>query len=395
MRTKCVRAAWSFALCLSVALTACDDENNENDGPVVPPPVDESIDLTASEAYANCFIVTEADEYRFATRKVDGSDVEGIVSVDWLWSTKNAAGNPLVSEVSYKDCIVHFTSDGTEGNTVLAAFDAKGEVIWSWHLWMTDQPELFAYDEGGELMDRNLGATSALEADGAASFGLLYQWGRKDPFVGAKELGKDAPIGGASETAAFGTQTAAYEKNTIDQTAYAFDVIGNDDNTITDCVAYAVQHPTTFIKYVVSVGNSGVSTWFNSDLSNFSDLWGAVSGRKSVYDPCPAGYKVPVDSAEAWGGFAKADVTSSAGSFGVTLNEAFYPCSGWRDVSGMLKQVGTYAKAASATAPTNQANILQIMYYKATAAATTYTTMFSNSGKSFIAGGIPVRCVKE
>ena len=53
MRTKCVRAAWSFALCLSVALTACDDENNENDGPVVPPPVDESIDLTASEAYAN------------------------------------------------------------------------------------------------------------------------------------------------------------------------------------------------------------------------------------------------------------------------------------------------------------------------------------------------------
>lgn len=93
MRTKCVRAAWSFALCLSVALTACDDENNENDGPVVPPPVDESIDLTASEAYANCFIVTEADEYRFATRKVDGSDVEGIVSVDWLWSTKNAAGN--------------------------------------------------------------------------------------------------------------------------------------------------------------------------------------------------------------------------------------------------------------------------------------------------------------
>lgn len=47
-------------------------------------PVDESIDLTASEAYANCFIVTEADEYRFATRKVDGSDVEGIVSVDWL-----------------------------------------------------------------------------------------------------------------------------------------------------------------------------------------------------------------------------------------------------------------------------------------------------------------------
>jgi len=287
--------------------------------------------------------------------------------------------------------------DRVVGGHYMTQLDALQQENFTLHQQLAQSADAPAEKEaaaGCTILDRNLGATSVTPGD-VSSYGLYYQWGRKDPFVGAKELGKDAPIGGASETAAFGTQTAAYEKNTIDQTAYAFDVIGNDDNTITDCVAYAVQHPTTFIKYVVSVGNSGVSTWFNSDLSNFSDLWGAVSGRKSVYDPCPAGYKVPVDSAEAWGGFAKADVTSSAGSFGVTLNEAFYPCSGWRDVSGMLKQVGTYAKAASATAPTNQANILQIMYYKATAAATTYTTMFSNSGKSFIAGGIPVRCVKE
>ena len=353
----------------STAEAACDWLWQDETGVVSNVGFDElpgAVDLGAA---ANCFIVSAPGNYKFKAVKGDGSAVDGV------------------------DGYVYFTAGAAKGNAVIAAL-VNRQVAWSWHIWRTDAPAEKEAAAGCTILDRNLGATSVTPGD-VSSYGLYYQWGRKDPFVGAKELGKDAPIGGASETAAFGTQTAAYEKNTIDQTAYAFDVIGNDDNTITDCVAYAVQHPTTFIKYVVSVGNSGVSTWFNSDLSNFSDLWGAVSGRKSVYDPCPAGYKVPVDSAEAWGGFAKADVTSSAGSFGVTLNEAFYPCSGWRDVSGMLKQVGTYAKAASATAPTNQANILQIMYYKATAAATTYTTMFSNSGKSFIAGGIPVRCVKE
>lgn len=33
-------------------------------------------------------------------------------------------------------------------------------------------------------MDRNLGAKNAKKYD-AGSLGLLYQWGRKDPFVGA------------------------------------------------------------------------------------------------------------------------------------------------------------------------------------------------------------------
>ena len=353
----------------STAEAACDWLWQDETGVVSNVGFDElpgAVDLGAA---ANCFIVSVPGNYKFKAVKGDGSAVDGV------------------------DGYVYFAAGAAKGNAVIAAL-VNRQVAWSWHIWRTDAPAEKEAAAGCTILDRNLGATSVTPGD-VSSYGLYYQWGRKDPFVGAKDTGKDAPIGGASETAAFGTQTAAYEKNTIDQTAYAFDVIGNDDNTIIDCVAYAVQHPTTFIKYVASVGNSGVSTWFNSDLSNFSDLWGAVSGRKSVYDPCPAGYKVPVDSAEAWGGFAKADVTSSAGSFGVTLNEAFYPCSGWRDVSGMLKQVGTYAKAASATASENRANILQMGYYKMMATAASYSISFTNPGKSFIAGGIPVRCVKE
>lgn len=44
-----------------------------------------------------------------------------------------------------------------------------------------------ARDEAGTMMDRNLGATSATP-DEPGSFGLMYQWGRKDPFCGVAEL---------------------------------------------------------------------------------------------------------------------------------------------------------------------------------------------------------------
>ena len=35
------------------------------------------------------------------------------------------------------------------------------------------------------MMDRNLGATSSIPGSGC-EYGLLYQWGRKDPFLGAQ-----------------------------------------------------------------------------------------------------------------------------------------------------------------------------------------------------------------
>ncbi len=184
MRKKCVRAAWSFALCLSVALAACDDENNENDGPVVPPPVDESIDLTASEAYANCFIVTEADEYRFATRKVDGSDVEGIVSVDWLWSTKNAAGNPLVSRGLQRRYRAFPTSDGTDGRTVFGGFDRRS-VIRSWHLWMTGC-QIVRLRRGRRIDGSQSRSDRAVEVGRGRPFRPIFVGDAKIPFTAAK-----------------------------------------------------------------------------------------------------------------------------------------------------------------------------------------------------------------
>ena len=249
--------------------------------------------MTASEAYANCFIVTEADEYRFATRKVDGSDVEGIVSVDWLWSTKNAAGNPLVSEVSYKDGIVHFTSDGTEGNTVLAAFDAKGEVIWSWHLWMTDQPELFAYDEGGELMDRNLGALTTSVSDPSLR-GLYYQWGRPAPFLHPSSVTSTVP-------AAF-ISAAGYEY-------YVHDPL-LDGGSVSMTPARALAEPWAYWSGLYAGDSNDIDDWVTPQNLN---LWGnasrsgsySTSSSKSIYDPCPPGWRVPAPAAFEQASFSR------------------------------------------------------------------------------------------
>lgn len=78
-----------------------------------------------------------------------------------------------------------------KGNAAIAAKDAEGTILWSWHIWLTDKPKDQAYNNGaGTMMDRNLGATSATPGD-AGALGLLYQWGRKDPFPGSSSISEN------------------------------------------------------------------------------------------------------------------------------------------------------------------------------------------------------------
>jgi hypothetical protein len=142
------------------------------------------------------------------------------------------------------------------GNAVVAV-KVGGEIKWSWHIWVT------GYDPASEnttsqasgltFMSRNLGAKAAgLSAD---AYGLYYQWGRKDPFPTTGTPGA-AQAGGGSFTA-----------------------IAKSDDTGT--VLYSIQHPGEFIT-------------FNGDWLVTADdgLWGQGS-TKSLYDPCPSGWRVP------------------------------------------------------------------------------------------------------
>ena len=219
-------------------------------------------DLSAS-ATANSYIVSEAGKYKFKSVQGNSTTSVGtVVSTEVLWESFGTDAAPsvgdLVYDVSYEGGYITFTASALKGNAVIAARDASGTILWSWHIWMTDQPVDQVYNnDAGTMMDRNLGATSATPGDVRAR-GLMYQWGRKDPFRGRMATTIHWPSAEAASSHL------------------------SDNNTL----AYAQANPTTFI-----TSSSSPYDWYCISSSYKNDnLW---SSTKSVYDPCPAGYRVP------------------------------------------------------------------------------------------------------
>lgn len=196
---------------------------------------------------------------------------------------------------------------GTKGNVVVGIRrdDNSGvtNCLWSWHLWITDyNPDEVSrqthainqyvypvtggnmhtyggdvWAEGGTyygkyIMDRNLGALSAKQKSGAGC--LYYQYGRKDPFC------VDAVYPGTDGASYFNSGELKIENENTP-------AVG--DNNVTT----AIMNPATFYYF----GNS--SSWtLNTKYNNTSYTWfdpdcTVGTNGKSLFDPCPPGYKVP------------------------------------------------------------------------------------------------------
>ena len=232
-----------------------------------PPPADDGT--------ANCYIISEACEYKFPAVKGNSSDPVGTVaSVEVLWETFGTATAPkkgdLIAEVSYdggsNTISLRTASTFREGNALIGAKDASGKILWSWHIWMTDHPKDQSYKNcSSKMMDRNLGATSATPGD-VGALGLLYQWGRKDPFMGASAIAEGTTTQAASTIGTWPEPVVSDEaKGTID---------------------YAVANPTTFIKR-----NDNNGDWYYAENNKTDNLrW---QSSKTIYDPCPPGYRMP------------------------------------------------------------------------------------------------------
>jgi hypothetical protein len=138
----------------------------------------------SSSGTANSYIVSGQGAYMFETVKGNSrTSVGNVISAEVLWESFGTDIQPqvgdLIKYVSYNDGYIAFhTSDVfKEGNAVIAAKDASGTILWSWHIWLTDEPQgQVYYNNAGTMMDRNLGATSATPGD-VGALGLLYQWG--------------------------------------------------------------------------------------------------------------------------------------------------------------------------------------------------------------------------
>lgn len=240
-----------------------------------------------------------------------GSGISGIDKIDLLWWQgdlsagsvyKNFAnGDPSSDEVAAK-CPVTILDNGklddgfatfyvtvdetTYGNVGLAAYDANGEILWSWHIWI--QPEVNVVRLGDfTVMDRNLGATYAptgnnFEANNfSANIGLYYQWGRKDPFFPPSNRNNT----NTSTEVWFKKENGEWKKQS------------SNNVTSKSTIRESVQHPLDFYR---SDNNTLWQTTYTVLKEEPNDLWGYVgsagskgeSFAKTMYDPCPPGYRV-------------------------------------------------------------------------------------------------------
>lgn len=203
-------------------------------------------------APANCFVITGAGEYSFLPLKGDGTPLPASVSgVRAVWQFDgDGRAVELLSSCSFDGERVRFRTAAPlrGGNALIAAEDSRGNVLWSWHIWLS--PEGYsecAYD-GIILMDRNLGSMTSTWG-GSRGGDLYWQWGRKDPFP-------REPLRTVRSDAECGTE------------------------------AYATSHPDAFI-----TGNGDNFSWlYTGDGSVDGSRW-AVG--KTVDDPCPAGWRIP------------------------------------------------------------------------------------------------------
>lgn len=116
-----------------------------------------------------------------AVKGNSSASVGTVASAEVLWESfgtdERVFKGDLVSGAKYENGKIFFkTADSyREGNVVIAAKDASGTILWSWHIWLTDQPqEQVYYNNAGTMMDRNLDATSATPGD-VGALCLLYQ----------------------------------------------------------------------------------------------------------------------------------------------------------------------------------------------------------------------------
>ena len=337
------------------------------------------INLSA-EMTANSYILTQGGAYCIAAVKGNDSNewLSKTSSADVLWETFGTSTAPkigdLIKSVSYKDGYVSFqTSDQfKEGNAVIAAKDASGNILWSWHIWMTDQPQEHVYkNNAGTMMDRNLGATSSTPGD-AGAHGLMYQWGRKDPFLNASFIVENY------------VTSLPHAKSTIRWTSIvpAYPWYGTLD--------YATSNPTTPISVPYMPGNYD---WLYNSSSNLTDntRWTDSNSPKSIYDPCPAGWRVPdggPDGIWARAGFNDAvfDDTNKGVSFSIASpSVAWYPASGIRNLKDCgLGYVGVSGYYWSASPCDIRAHVLRFDL-----------SHCSSSDDEFRAVALSVRCAKE
>lgn len=275
----------SIGQTLEIKISATDDHNRkvEYSGSL------SIVEITTTAGAANCHVVKPGGTLTIKAVKGNSTTALEFDNATLVW--QDAIG--LVSSVSgngSEGVVVVRLADGKEGNAVVAARDGD-RIVWSWHVWVTDydpEADIFEWTDANGItykyMDRNLGALSA-EKYSKESLGLMYQWGRKDPFPGGDDV--ESQI-----------QKRIYDINGNQIYMKIEERPTYNDNTSTN-LQLAIEHPDVF--YGAPSSSWPVVDWLTDKaaLQN-NDLWGGKTNAKTVYDPCPEGWRIPA-AGNGWG----------------------------------------------------------------------------------------------
>lgn len=280
----------------------CPDGN-----PVLFPP--QTFTITAEDEQPNSYLIAPGSTQLIPVRKAyrvwrldrDLADkyataFAGVEDAKLVWQD-----NPnLIQSVSLAGTgesanVVVLPRTGETGNA-LVAYTIGGEIVWSWHVWVSaDAASLHAY-ASGTLMDRNLGAwagrpadpATATEAEVLAAHGMFYQPQRKDPIP---------PTGsypaGTSSALTLSTMRPLYDDNGTELTASTGDVRSEPaprgdglDGKDSPNLSTSIRNPNVFYG-----GTYGESSWYGAVITPRLDFWHYA--EKSDWDPCPEGWRIP------------------------------------------------------------------------------------------------------
>ena len=354
--------------------------------------------LAGGQSTANCYVIHNPGTYRFPciygnamkngqknerayTSTKSGSNIlspflgahgpitkpqiDGIANACLIWQdTQN-----LISNINY-DSSTHYVSFEVKkenihnGNAIIAVRDNSNTILWSWHIWVTEEDltpiEIENYrhykynilpvnlgwcglnndyyeqrevlvkikqTEGNKVQEVTLRQTKfkLSHRDGNCPY---YQWGRKDPMLPGDGIGD------------------------VDKECFTTDAnykfkYGSEGLNTNDIKEY-IRNPHKFnIKYDMD--------------DRYYNLWSTDNDEvviKSVYDPSPVGYSLPADN--AFTGFTTTgDYTNNSFEFNVQGvfnkgwhfytkknkkgNTVFFPACGYRYYNiSSLYNVATY-----------------------------------------------------
>ena len=238
----------------------------------------------------------------------------GVNGAKIVWSDeKDLVTSPSIAHDVSGDGYLDFEvkqSDIKSGNAVVAVTKG-GVVVWSWHLWFAPKSalnkievtnhqgvkynfteETLGWKPKGEVTTYNAPRTVKVKVEQIIANGGVKQ---------VTVINITQNNGGKKEGIAtfyqFGRKDALPGTNTFYPTnSYSF-----DNTTGGRSLGYAIQHPENMFVYART--GSYFNDWCNASYYN---LWSADNTTtgwndnavvKTVYDPCPAGFKMPASNA--------------------------------------------------------------------------------------------------